>query len=256
MNHGPRENHFRPSIDALFRSAAESHGPRVIGVILSGSLDDGSYGLMLIKQRGGIAIVQDPHEALFDSMPRSAIRSVDVDLILPVSQIGKALVRLTEEPVSKSMHQKKRRAKSNGRHQLASHPDKTNAQTDSISTPPAVFTCPECGGALRESDNGKFAHYRCHVGHMFTSDSLLDGQEDTVEYAMWSSVRALKEKIKLQRNMADRSRRSGLTAVANMYDDHADEAEQNAESILAVLLRSPRRDKTGKKRKKRPSRMS
>lgn len=91
---GPKENRFRPSIDPLFRSAAYAFGPRVIGVILTGMLDDGTAGLWLIKDRGGIAIVQEPEEALCPSMPRCALSQVRVDYRLPLSEIAETLVRL------------------------------------------------------------------------------------------------------------------------------------------------------------------
>lgn len=93
---GPKINGFRPAIDALFASAAEAYGPRLIGIVLSGLLDDGTQGLIRIKERGGISIAQDPEEALYGDMPRSAINWDHVDYVQPVSGIADTLVKLTK----------------------------------------------------------------------------------------------------------------------------------------------------------------
>ena len=98
VTQGPKENRFRPAIDPLFRSAAYAYGPRVIGVVLTGALDDGTAGLWAIKERGGLAIVQDPDDALFPSMPLSALTNVQVDYRVPLSEIAPLLVRLVSEP--------------------------------------------------------------------------------------------------------------------------------------------------------------
>ncbi|WP_245652275.1 chemotaxis protein CheB [Rufibacter tibetensis] len=94
---GPKENKFRPSIDALFRSAAYVHGPRVIGVVLTGYLDDGTSGLWSVQRLGGITVVQDPKDAPFPDMPSNALEFVEADHIVPLAGLASLLVRLTTE---------------------------------------------------------------------------------------------------------------------------------------------------------------
>src|SRR5688572_14863018 len=97
---GPREHNFRPAIDPLFRSAAQVYGPAAIGVILTGNLDDGTAGLWTIKKLGGVAVVQDPADALFPSMPRHALESIDADHVVPLARIASLLAELTETPAT------------------------------------------------------------------------------------------------------------------------------------------------------------
>jgi len=139
----PKENGFRPAVDPLFRTAAAAYGPRVIGVVLSGGLDDGTRGLLEIKRAGGLAIVQDPDEALIPSMPRSAVDSVEVDHVVPTAELGTLVARLVSEKISETRSMARRKAK----------PDPaeagTNALVDgSLPGPPSTYVCPECGGSL------------------------------------------------------------------------------------------------------------
>ncbi len=99
MVHGPKENRFRPAIDPLFRTAALTYGKQVVGIVLSGVLNDGTAGLIEIKEQGGVAIVQNPKEALILSMPNSAIKHASVDYILPAADIACILVELAYQPV-------------------------------------------------------------------------------------------------------------------------------------------------------------
>src|SRR4051812_40023154 len=150
LAHGPKENGFRPAVDPLFRTAAREYGARVIGVILSGGLDDGTQGLMEIKRRGGVAIVQDPAEADFSSMPASAIEKVKVDRVVPVAEIAAELVRWIHIPVPKGAGAM--RKKNNGEPDRAEMGEKWLAAGHKA--PPSAFTCPECGGALWELRDG------------------------------------------------------------------------------------------------------
>ena len=151
LSHGPREHRFRPAVDPLFRSAAEHYGPRVIGVVLSGSMADGTHGLMLIKSRGGVAIAQDPDDALFPAMPRSAIERVHVDHVLPSEQIGAVITELTMVRATGPRSRPKasvRPGKAGPRETTPETPGVDALRTGALDTPPSPFTCPDCGGTL------------------------------------------------------------------------------------------------------------
>src|SRR5262245_19915618 len=166
VRHGPRENRFRPAVDPLFRSAAESHGERVIAVVLSGSLDDGTHGLAVVKSHGGVAIVQSEEDALVPHMPVSAAHAVAVDYVIPASQMAAVIAGLVRKPQrvsrrSKGASSKKKRA-------AAGDPPPPSDPT----RVPTVLTCPDCGGALWELEDHGRLRYRCHVGHGITSEGL------------------------------------------------------------------------------------
>jgi two-component system chemotaxis response regulator CheB len=242
LSHGPREHRFRPAVDPLFRSAAEHYGARVIGVVLSGSLADGTHGLMLIKSRGGVAIAQDPDEALFPDMPRSAIERVKVDHVLPSEQIGAVVTELTMVRAAK-LHS---RAKSTRRKAASSAPSPENPGVDALrswglDTPPSPFTCPDCGGSLWELREGKLVRYRCHVGHAFSTESLQAAQENKLEDTLWSALRAIEESIALRRRMLDRGRTGHLAAVAPGLTRDISDLEQRATTLRELLLAVPTR---------------
>jgi two-component system chemotaxis response regulator CheB len=233
LTRGPKENGFRPAVDPLFRTAASTFGPRVVGVVLSGGLNDGTQGLFEIKRRNGIAIVQDPQEALFPSMPASAAQNVNVDHILKVSQIAAELISLAGEKPKKG-DRRMARANSTG-------PDIAVVGTRALKTnlrpgPPSRFTCPECGGALWEIKEGKLLRYRCHVGHGYTDDGLMAAQTESVEAALWTALRALEEKAEMRRQMADRAQKQRFHAAATQLRKASQQIEAQAEIIRSVLV--------------------
>jgi two-component system, chemotaxis family, protein-glutamate methylesterase/glutaminase len=220
---GPRENRNRPSIDVLFRSAAE-HGNRVIGVVLSGTLDDGTAGLSAIKRAGGTAIVQEPGETIYSSMPRSALAEVDVDHVLPAARIGECIAQLVRESIPEVSPV------------MTDDPQlPTLADLELPSEPASAFTCPECGGALWEVTEGEVLVYRCHVGHAFSQDAINGAQAEHVESALWSALRALKEKSALYRRTGTRLSAQGLSHRAAEYERRAVVALDQA-GILWQLL--------------------
>ena len=186
LSGGPRENRHRPSINALFRSAALAYGPRVIGVVLTGCLDDGTLGLWEVKHRGGIAIVQDPEEARYPQMPQNAIANVQIDYIVKLGEMPPLLTALAGLPVSSA-------AGGNG----------TGANVDMEPDHPAL-TCPECRGPLEEQQSGPIREFRCRVGHLYSPSALLEAHADTLERTLWAGVVALEEGADISRELQPR----------------------------------------------------
>src|SRR5947209_3917375 len=141
--HGPKENRHRPAIDPLFRSAANMYKQRVIGVVLTGSLDDGTAGLLAIKQSGGLAVVQSPEDALYPSMPVHAMEHVKVDYVRPMREIGALLVRLVHEPVAE-LEEDDTSEDMEVEIKMAEFDMKTIHDEHKAGTPSA-FSCPDCG---------------------------------------------------------------------------------------------------------------
>jgi two-component system, chemotaxis family, protein-glutamate methylesterase/glutaminase len=228
--HGPRENRFRPAVDPLFRTAARAYGARVIGIVLSGSLDDGTHGLELIKRHGGVGIAQDPEEALMPGMPLSAIQKVEVDHILPARLIGIKLVTLVRQQVEDL------------RPPVPESKDVTEGRQDNMQTghvpgPPSPFVCPECGGALWELEEGKLLRFRCHVGHGYTADALFADQGEHLEQTLWSALRALEEQAALRRRMAQHAEHIGRLDAARQFEVEAKDSERRAGTMRRMLLR-------------------
>ena len=222
---GPRENGHRPAIDPLFRTAAYTYGPRVIGVVLSGALDDGTAGLIAIKNQGGLAVVQDPNDALVDGMPRSALENVEIDHVLPVAELGKLLPELVAETVSEpavAAHSAMLEVESTL--QVRGSTDGALKVGD-----PSSLGCPECGGVLHEM------HGRRRVGHAFAPESLYLEQRTAMEGALWAALRALEEQASLARRMAIRARELRQVRSATRFDERADAAEGQARTVRDAL---------------------
>ena len=225
--HGPRENGFRPAIDPLFRTAAASGGERVVGVILSGALDDGALGLDVVKRAGGLAVVQSAEEAIIPDLPRAALRGVAVDYELPAEKIADLLIavcrgdaeparpgRVSEDPAREGT---------------------ADLRVPGRLGPASAYTCPECGGALWEVRRGNVNGFRCHVGHAYGESSMIAHQADAIEKALWTALRTLEEAVALRRRMADHATETGLEALARAYLDGAADAAEKAERIRDVL---------------------
>ena len=192
-----KENGHRPAVDPLFRSAARSYGTRVVGVILSGTLDDGTAGCTAISRCGGLTIAQDPEEAAFNGMPLSAIRNDDVSKVLTLEGIAEEITRLATTPMTQEelhLTSEERQLSCAQETEILSLVDQGDSHTEmEPGAVPSVFTCPECSGTLFETRESKL-HFRCRVGHAYSPDSLLSEQNGSVEAALWTAIRTLERK--------------------------------------------------------------
>ena len=236
---GPKENRFRPSVDALFRSAAYHYRGRTIGVVLSGALNDGTSGMWAIKRMGGTSIIQSRQEAHFDSMPASVAQYTEVDYELIAAEIGPAIATITETAT--------------GMHKTDNSPDaaterfieaeiniaKGGNALESGVLDHGTFsplTCPDCHGALTEYREGDLRRFRCHTGHAHTAESLLTGIDDNIEKSMWEVMRGLEESQLLLNHMAEVHTHNGNTTVAAEYQDRAGHLAQSAQIVKAAIL--------------------
>jgi two-component system, chemotaxis family, protein-glutamate methylesterase/glutaminase len=240
---GPKENRSRPAIDPLFRSAAWAYGPRVIGVLLSGWLNDGSAGLWAVKSCGGITIVQDPADARFPDMPTNALESMPIDHRLPARDIGPLLAEL-DCAGAESERRNKAQATSSATVPTTVRLETRMAQmeTNEIDAMQQIgklspFTCPSCSGALWEVSDTPVLRFRCHTGHAYTADILGAEQAEATEDALYAAVRALEEKGRLARAIAERNR-GKRDELARMYEETADQSEGSADSIRQILRRT------------------
>ena len=199
LTRGPAENNHRPAIDTLFRSAARAYGPRTVGMVLTGTLDDGTAGLQSIKSRGGLALVQDPNEALFTGMPLSAIENVAVDKIETIAGLAKTVTRLAGENKAGVQAEDRQAAQKEIPVTPELEEDVAVAAMDlarldnRTEGKPSGFSCPDCHGVLWEISEGELTRYRCRVGHAYSPQSLLAAQSANLEDALWTALRALEE---------------------------------------------------------------
>jgi two-component system chemotaxis response regulator CheB len=237
---GPRENRSRPAVDPLFRSAALAFGPRVIGVILSGALDDGTAGLWTVKDRGGIAIVQDPDDAAVPSMPATALAEVEVDHVATADMLGSLLGRLAREPVANAPSEQEVSQRRDSTDQLMRELGITSMNDDYHQRSerygePSRFPCPECGGVLWDVSGQGPVRFRCEVGHAHSAASLAEAQTELVEAAMWAALRALEDRVELSRKRAEAARSNNLTRLTEQFLVEEQAAEQHATALRALL---------------------
>jgi two-component system, chemotaxis family, protein-glutamate methylesterase/glutaminase len=233
LTYGPKENRFRPAVDPLFRSAAGVYGPRAVGVILSGGLDDGSAGLLAIKQLGGTAVVQDPSDARSPSMPASALSTVRVDHTVPAEDIAPLLVRLAatdadeqrEVPAPSELEVEIRIAM--GEDAIASGVQRLGK--------PSSYACPACHGVLLQMTEGELLRFRCHTGHAYSIESLLAEIEDAVEEALWFAVRAVDESALFMRQITRHLATNHRDEGAGRFLEKAAEVERRAAAARKAL---------------------
>ena len=236
ITRGPKENRFRPAVDPLFRSAAQAYGPRVIGVILTGNLDDGSAGLRAVKQLGGTCVVQDPQEALAPSMPASAMRQVRVDHCLSVAEIAPLLVHLTSRPLE-----------GEGAYEVPEEMDieVRIAREDTALEAgvlklgePSNYACPECHGVLLQLKGGPPIRFRCHTGHAYSVDSLLAEISEKVEDSLWNAIRSIEESVLFMNHLAEHSSEGDNGKTARQFAKMAEESQQRANLVRQAAMSS------------------
>jgi len=231
LTHGPRENGHRPAADVLFRSAARIHREKVVGVVLSGGRDDGSAGLFAIKARGGVAIVQDPKEAMTKNMPQNALNMVDVDFCLPVRQIAGVLVQLVKGNATDVIESL------NDGTKMEEHAsvEQTKSQPPGDQIP---LSCPECNGPMYQVKEGELTRFQCFVGHTYSPESLSEEHTEALERAIWTAIRKLKERIILHEELLKRKKRNkGEEELMGRLKESIVTAERDLKLLRDVLDR-------------------
>ncbi len=229
---GPKENRFRPAVDPLFRSAAQVYGPNAIGVVLTGNLDDGAAGLWAIKQLGGVAIVQDPYDAMFPAMPQSALDAVRVDHVAPLKDIPPLLAQLTAEPARDVAVDVPERLEVEVK--IAKQEDPLRAGVGGFGEPSA-FACPECHGVLMQLEEGGRIRFRCHTGHAYSAESLLADVRDQIEVQLWNAIRAMQEGDILMRALAKHADELHGATNASTLRERAAELHQQADVLRQMV---------------------
>ncbi|HTI36004.1 MAG TPA: chemotaxis protein CheB [Vicinamibacterales bacterium] len=226
------ENGLRPALDPLFRSAARCYGQRVIAVVLTGALDDGTAGAAAVKLGGGVTIAQDPAESFAPGMPTSAINAGFIDHVLPLRDIPVLVTALVDEeavgdadPDAPVLHAKEPDLEEPPN---PIHPDDRPGR-------PSVFTCPACHGTLWEAHENGLARFRCRVGHVYSPESMLAAQTDEVDRALWIALRTLEERAALSHRLAERGRERGQPWVDAAFTARAAESEREAMLIRELL---------------------
>lgn len=227
---GPRENYHRPSIDILFRSAARAWRKSVVGIVLSGTREDGASGMAEVRRTGGLGVVQDPKEAQFPSLPRVVIERAGADHVATVAAIAELVSDWAGTSPAGQPHPETHPLRDPFEHAPGTEipPDIPGAAPPA----PALFSCPECGGAMFPvAEEGEF---RCYIGHSATEESLLHHKEEERERALWSGVRALEETAALSRRLAARMHRTGAFAARDRFAARAERAQRDALQLRQI----------------------
>ncbi|MGI4834141.1 MAG: chemotaxis protein CheB [Janthinobacterium lividum] len=229
---GPHENHYRPAADALFRSAAVAYDSHAVGVVLTGMLHDGTAGLDFIKRAGGVAVVQDPAEAEYSSMPESALRNVAIDHVVPLAEMGALLIRLVHPgPAGPPTPMSDIPADLELEAAIAERVVGSTEQVAQLGHQ-VPLTCPDCGGSLWQMDAGGVLRYRCHTGHAFTAEALAENAQHKLEESLWVALRMLEERKNLLSSIAGHGSSAYLTAQA----ERAEELKRHINRLREFLL--------------------
>ena len=232
VRRGPQENMHRPAIDPLFRTAAHHYGPRVIGIIMSGALNDGTAGLAAIKRTGGLAIVQDPEDALVRDMPLNAMQRAGADHIAPIVDMPRLLIDLISQETGTDLAAEVplETAEEAG-------PKEPFLRSEEAGTL-ANVTCPECQGNLWEVRDTTGIRYRCRVGHAYSEAAIDAAQSQSVERALWSALKALEERVALTRRLAAEARTRGHEVIAAMFEERSQTVDNDVRAIHELITSS------------------
>jgi two-component system chemotaxis response regulator CheB len=231
LNREPRENHTRPAIDPLMRTVARAWRERAAGVVLSGTMSDGTVGLMAIKANGGLTIVQDPDEVVYSGMPRRALQYAIVDQVASIRDIPALLMDFAASNRAEGSS-----AKNPDFETRRVHSDFERQVRGDIASQLSIYSCPECGGALWQFDETGAPRFRCHVGHSYSAEMLLIDKSEALETALWSAVRTLVERATLTRQLAERLRQSGKMDEASALDQQAQLEEEHMTVIRDLIM--------------------
>ena len=233
LGHGPRENNARPAIDPMMRSVAACCGPRMIGVVLTGTLSDGASGLWATDQCGGITVVQDPSDAAFPEMPMNALNRVSPDHVVRLEAMPKLLTTLVSQPagipmpIPESVGFEVEIAK--GRQSSIEEMDRIGKRSG--------LACPDCHGVMWEIDEGELVRYRCHVGHTYTAEPMSLALDENLRRALASALRALEERRSLARKLEKQAEKNNHARLAASWARRGEEYEKE----LMVIRDSVRR---------------
>jgi two-component system chemotaxis response regulator CheB len=229
---GPRENHYRPAVDALFRSAAVAFGPNVVGVVLTGMLHDGTAGLEFVKRCGGVAVVQDPTDAEFPSMPQNALNVVEIDYVVPLAHMGELLAALVTPPTSALPATVPVPQDLKVEAAIAERVMGTTEQVSQLGHQ-IPLTCPDCGGALWEMEHGHVQRFRCHTGHAFTAEALNESSRHALEETLWVALRMMEERKILLTSMATRE---GAPSHGRQTTERLDDIKNHINRLREFML--------------------
>jgi two-component system chemotaxis response regulator CheB len=240
VGHGPEENSWRPSIDALFRSAAAAYNSRVVGIILTGFLNDGTSGMKAIKRSGGISIVQDPNEAEVPDMPLNVLNNLQVDHTTGLSKMGSVLSTIFQSNPPATTPPPDVVAEASIAERMVVGIDRVENLGDRT-----VYTCPDCGGGLWEVRGDALNRFRCFTGHAYTEDELVLRQGVNVEHSLWIAVRMMEERSNLYNKIAAEHQKRGLSRITTTYQRNANNLKKHIDALKQVLvsIQQPRNEK-------------
>lgn len=234
LGNGPEENRFRPSIDVLFRSAAAAYNSKVIGVVLTGMLDDGTAGMDAIKRSGGTCIVQEPSEAEYPDMPLSVLGHINVDHCVTLDEMGDIILKITQaETLDKAVPQDIIIESQIAERVVIDYENINKLGEKSI------FACPDCGGGMWYIENGgKVNRYRCHIGHAYTEKDLVVKQNEKLESTLWMALRIMEERRNLLMKMENDSDNRGLAKGAAIHRKKKEEIQSHVDNLKEILFQT------------------